>query len=99
VVQNLKKKYKKIEKKNCRRCVVFREFFPKEQLIRVVKTKEKKIFIDPSFKIQGRGAYLLPSLEVVKLAFKKKSLDYALKLKVPEEIYKKLEEMVKNKEL
>jgi predicted RNA-binding protein YlxR (DUF448 family) len=78
-----------------RKCVASQEMFPKKSLIRVVRTPENEIVIDPTGKKAGRGAYLCAKLEYIDLAQKKKALDRALKTHVPPEIYDQLREFVK----
>ncbi len=41
-----------------RTCIACRKTKDKRQLIRVVRTPEKKVIIDPTGKANGRGAYL-----------------------------------------
>ena len=41
-----------------RSCVVTRERLPKQELLRVVRTKEGEVKIDDSGKMNGRGAYI-----------------------------------------
>ena len=41
-----------------RSCVVTREKLPKQELLRVVRTKEGEVKIDDSGKMNGRGAYI-----------------------------------------
>ena len=48
-----------------RKCVVTGEQLPKKELIRVVRNKEGEVFIDPTGKMNGRGAYLKLSHEVI----------------------------------
>ena len=43
-----------------RTCVVCHQKQPKRELIRVVRTPEAAIQVDPSGKMAGRGAYLCP---------------------------------------
>ena len=40
-----------------RKSVVSGEMFPKKELIRIAKSKEGEVSIDPSGKKPGRGAY------------------------------------------
>ena len=75
-----------------RMCCATREMLPKSQLIRLVKT-ENGIKIDNFKKIRGRGVYISKSLEVIRLARKKKALERALQCDVGT-IYDKLEEYV-----
>ncbi len=78
-----------------RKCVASQEMFPKKSLIRVVRTPENEIVIDPTGKKSGRGAYLCAKLEYIDLAQKKKALERALKTQVSPEIYDQLREYVK----
>ncbi|SHF32182.1 hypothetical protein SAMN05444392_11530 [Seinonella peptonophila] len=82
-----------------RKCVVTQELFPKKHLIRVVRTPEGEVMIDPTGKQSGRGAYLSASVETIQLAQKRKSLERALKTSIPEALYEKLVEHVKRLEL
>ncbi len=77
-----------------RKCVASQEMFPKKELIRVVRTPDNEIRIDPTGKKSGRGAYVCAKEEYVDLAKKKKALDRALKTKVGEEVYEHLREYI-----
>ncbi|WP_124727543.1 RNase P modulator RnpM [Staphylospora marina] len=77
-----------------RKCVASQEMFPKKSLVRIVRTPENEIVIDPTGKKSGRGAYLCAKPEYVDLAQKKKALDRALKTQVPAELYDRLREYV-----
>ncbi len=78
-----------------RKCVVTGEQLPKKELIRVVRNKEGEVFIDPTGKMNGRGAYLKLSHEVIELAKKKGSLKRSLDVEIPDSIYEELESYVK----
>ncbi|WP_208592565.1 RNase P modulator RnpM [Gracilibacillus suaedae] len=73
-----------------RKCVVTQEMMPKESLIRVVKTKEGEVFVDPTGKKNGRGAYVSRDLQVIDKAEKNAALEKQLEIKVPQEIYDEL---------
>ncbi|BCU82058.1 MULTISPECIES: RNase P modulator RnpM [Polycladomyces] len=75
-----------------RKCVACQEMMPKKELIRVVRTPEQEILIDPTGKKSGRGAYLCGKEECFRLAKKKKALDRALKVQVDDSIYDRLQE-------
>jgi predicted RNA-binding protein YlxR (DUF448 family) len=75
-----------------RKCVACQEMMNKKSLIRIVRTPEGEVTIDPSGKKSGRGAYLCTKVECFQLAKKKKSLDRALKQSVSDEIYGHLED-------
>ena len=49
-----------------RSCVVTLEKCEKKDLIRVVKNKDGEVFIDPTGKANGRGAYLKKDINVIK---------------------------------
>ncbi len=70
-----------------RKCVVTQEQFPKKELLRIVKTPENEVKVDLTGRLNGRGAYLKKDVNVVELARKKGSLDKALEVKVSEEVY------------
>ena len=77
-----------------RKCVATNEQLPKKELIRVVKNKDGEIMIDPTGKLNGRGAYLKRSLEAIELAKKKRSLNRSLSCEIPDEIYEELKKYV-----
>ena len=70
-----------------RKCVACQEMRPKNRLLRIVRTPERELLIDPTGKKSGRGAYLCPVRECVELAEKKRALEHALDVKVPVEFY------------
>lgn len=73
-----------------RKCVATGEMFPKKELIRIVRTKEGEVFIDPTGKKSGRGAYLSKSKEAVNLAKQKNVLKHHLEAEIDESIYDEL---------
>lgn len=77
-----------------RKCVVTQERFPKKELIRVVRTPENEIVVDPTGKKNGHGAYVSRSLETIAKARKNRALARALETEIPEEIYQELENMI-----
>lgn len=78
-----------------RTCSVTREKCPKNELIRIVKTPEATVIIDPTGKANGRGAYLKKDSEVIKRAQKTKVLDRNLEISIPDSIYDELLELCK----
>ena len=54
----------------------------KRELVRVVRTVEGGVEVDPTGKRPGRGAYLCPTPDCWRFAIKKGSLDRALKTSV-----------------
>ncbi|MGM9986516.1 MAG: RNase P modulator RnpM [Bacillaceae bacterium] len=73
-----------------RKCVVTQEMKPKKELIRVVRSKEGEVSVDPTGKKSGRGAYLTLNKESILMAQKKAVLDRHLGVKVSESIYEQL---------
>lgn len=84
----------KVKKIPMRTCVVTKEVFPKKELVRIAATKEGVVSIDLTGKTPGRGAYLKLSLETIALAKKNKALERKLEVKIPDEIYEKLGELI-----
>ena len=78
-----------------RKCVATGEQLPKKELIRVVKNKEGQVFVDPTGKMNGSGAYLKKSLEAIEIAQKKAILKRSLEIDIPNEIYEELKSYVK----
>lgn len=85
---------KKQRKIPMRKCIVSQEMFPKKELVRVVKNKEDEVFVDPTGRQNGRGAYiaLLPELAIK--AKKDRSFDRAFGIKVTDEFYDELYEYI-----
>ncbi len=68
-----------------RTCVACRQTQPKRSLVRVVRTPEGQIVVDPTGKRAGRGAYLCRRRSCWELALKRGSLEHALKTTLSEE--------------
>lgn len=85
----------KTKKIPLRTCVVTHEKLPKQELIRVVRTPENTVQIDETGRANGRGAYLKKDIETIKKARKNKVLNKHLEIEVKDEIFDKLEELVK----
>lgn len=75
-----------------RKCTGCGEMKPKKELVRVVKTPEGEISLDPTSKMNGRGAYLCKDPQCLRKAQKSKRIEKALSCTVPDEIYNKLEQ-------
>ncbi|MBB5147835.1 MULTISPECIES: RNase P modulator RnpM [Ureibacillus] len=82
-----------------RRCVVTGESFPKKELLRVVRSKDGEVSVDPTGKKSGRGAYVSKSEEVVEKARNKKILERHLEVKIPDEIYDELIRLIRRESL
>ncbi|SES76219.1 hypothetical protein SAMN05216389_10281 [Oceanobacillus limi] len=77
-----------------RKCVVTNEMKPKKELIRVVRNKEGEVFVDPTGKKNGRGAYLSKDLEVIEKAKKSGTLNRQLNTEIDSTIYDELRELI-----
>lgn len=73
-----------------RTCVGCRAARPKTELRRIVKRADGSIAVDPSGKMDGRGAYVCPNPDCLEKAVKRKALDRALKAPVPPEAVERL---------
>jgi len=61
-----------------RTCVACRQVRPKRELVRVVRTLDGRVCVDPSGRLPGRGAYLCGTAACWERALKRKSLEHAL---------------------
>ena len=73
-----------------RKCIACQERDSKKGLIRKIKNKDGQIFLDPSGKANGRGAYICKDVECLKKAIKTKALNKTFKIEVPNEVYENL---------
>ncbi|WJP98694.1 RNase P modulator RnpM [Macrococcus bovicus] len=58
-----------------RKCILSQEMKPKREMLRVVRSKEGDIAVDPTGKANGRGAYVSMDLSIIEKARKKKRLE------------------------
>ena len=75
-----------------RKCTGCGEHFPKNTLIRVLRTPEGEITLDLKGKMSGRGAYVCKSVACFKKARKARRIEQALECSIPEEIYERMEQ-------
>ena len=75
-----------------RRCLGCGEHFPKNSLIRVLRTPEGECVLDMTGKMSGRGAYICKSLTCFKKARKARRFETSLECSVSEEVYQRMEE-------
>jgi len=69
---------------------------PKHEMIRVVRTPEGQVVVDTtrSRKLSGRGAYVEPNPGCLDAARRGRKLERALEVPVPDEVFRRLEELV-----
>ena len=75
-----------------RRCTGCGEHFPKNTLIRVLRTPEGEILLDLTGKKSGRGAYICKNASCLKKARKSRRIETSLECSISEELYEKMEE-------
>ena len=73
-----------------RKSVVSGEMIPKKEMLRITRSKEGTVAIDPSGKKPGRGAYIAIEPEEAQLAWDKRILDRVLETKLSDEFYQEL---------
>ena len=75
-----------------RMCVGCREMKPKRELIRVVRSPEGEVSMDPVGKKPGRGAYVCRSVDCLKRAIKQRQLERQLEVQLTEEVAQALQD-------
>lgn len=86
-----------VKKIPMRMCVGCRTMKEKRSLVRVVRTEEGSTCVDPTGKMNGRGAYVCPCAECLKKAVKSRALDRALEVKITPEVMERLAEEVERR--
>ena len=66
-----------------RTCIGCQAKKPKREMIRIIRTPDRKIEIDRTGKKSGRGAYLCDNIECLEMALKKNNLNKSLKQDIP----------------
>ncbi|MGT2935212.1 RNase P modulator RnpM [Streptococcus castoreus] len=77
----------KIKKIPLRKSLVSGEIIDKRDLLRIVKTKEGQVFIDPTGKQNGRGAYIKLDNQEALMAKKNQVFNRSFSMEVPESFY------------
>ena len=73
-----------------RMCIVCRQMKTKDELVRIVKNNASEIFVDKTFKAQGRGAYICKNDTCREKLVKTRALDRAFKCTVGNECLENL---------
>lgn len=74
-----------------RKCLGCGEMIGKKGAVRIVRSKEGEITLDPTGKKAGRGAYVCRDNECFAMVRKARKLERSLKCAVPDEIYDNIE--------
>ena len=82
----------KTRKTPMRMCVGCREMKEKREMIRVVRSPEGDVSLDPVGKKPGRGAYVCRNAACLKRAIKQKQLERQLDIALTEEVSRALNE-------
>ncbi|NMD69515.1 YlxR family protein [Bacillus sp. DNRA2] len=77
-----------------RKCIATGEMKPKKDLVRIVRSKEGEVSIDPTGKKSGRGAYLSKEKEAVILAKKRNILANHLQVSIDDSLYDELLDLI-----
>ncbi len=72
-------------------CLGCNEMKPKKELIRVVRSPEGEISLDTTGKKSGRGAYVCPDAECLRLARKSRKLEKSFSCRISDEVYDNME--------
>ena len=85
------------KKKPARRCMGCNESKEKNDLIRIVKSKEGIIEIDLTGKKNGRGAYICKNEECLNKIMKSKRIEKVFEQEISDDIYEKLRGVIIDK--
>lgn len=77
----------KVKKVPMRTCVITKEKLEKRDLLRIVRTPDGEVVVDPTGKANGRGAYLKKDVVVIKKAKTSKILERILEVNIPDSVY------------
>lgn len=80
-------KPRKVPERMCLGCQAMK---PKRELIRIVRSPEGEISVDPTGKKAGRGAYICPNEECLTKGIKEKRLEHALQTAISAETVERL---------
>ncbi|MBS1326750.1 MAG: YlxR family protein [Oscillospiraceae bacterium] len=81
-----------VKKTPLRKCTGCGEMKPKKELVRVVKSPEGEVSLDLTGRKPGRGAYVCPRVDCLRLARKARRLEKAFSCPIPAEVYDRMEE-------
>ena len=86
-----------VKKKPLRTCMGCNNPKEKQDLLRIVKSKEGDISVDLTGKKNGRGAYICKDEECLKKLQKSKRLDRVFEVPVSDEIYENIRGVIIDK--
>ena len=80
----------KARKAPTRTCIACRQSDDKRGFVRVVRTPDGHVLVDPTGRANGRGAYLCAKAECFAVARQRRRLDPALKVSLKDDDYDRL---------
>ena len=86
----------KVKKIPQRTCVITHEKFPKQELLRIVRTPENLVRVDLTGKLNGHGAYIKKDEETLNKAIKNKALERHLECSISSDTYEEIRNIIKN---
>ncbi len=86
-----------VKKKPARTCMACNEQKEKQELIRIVRSKDGVIEVDLSGKKSGRGAYICKKEECLEKIMKSKRLERIFEQEISSEIYESLRGVIIDK--
>ncbi len=84
-----------VKKLPTRRCTGCGEHFPKNVLVRILRTPDGNIVLDKTGKGSGRGAYICKSAACLNKARRASRIERSLNCEIPSDIYTRIEEELK----
>lgn len=84
----------KVKKIPLRTCVITKEKLPKQELLRIVRTKEGDIVCDITGKLNGHGAYIKKDIAVLEQAKKTKALAKKLECNIEDSVYEEIRKII-----
>lgn len=86
---------KKVPERKCLGCNTSK---PKGELARVVRAPDGSVSLDLTGKKSGRGAYVCRSTECLKKCRKRRCIERALEVEIPESVWDAIEEEIAENE-
>ncbi len=84
----------KVKKIPLRTCIITKEKLPKQELLRIVRTKEGNVVPDETGKINGHGAYIKKDIAVLEKVKKSKALDRKLECNIEDSVYEEIRKII-----
>lgn len=82
---------KKVPERTCMAC---NKKMPKQELLRIVKSKEENVEVDLTGKKNGRGAYICKNIECLEKIVKTNKLERTFEIKLSNEIYENIRKAI-----